>query len=313
MDKRLGVLEAFGLLPLRARLREVALTFKGDAYTPPSRFGVSSLKIVKPGMSLRAWFGVRPKDKRVEIYNFFNRDLTPPEQGHSVRVTQVRDWRGGALTYDSHNGTDFAVPVGTTVVAAAAGRVLRVSSEFNRGGLKVFIDHGRGLVTTSNHLGRALVVEGQAVRRGEPVALSGASGVDMVLAFPWNAPHVHYNVWLNGVPVDPFAAGGEASLWRSGGDPTPRPADDAEEEPLLETAWDEARLSQALAACKDPAVVADVARLTDIGQRAMAVLFYQNYYPTRFTERVSLYAEPFAREHRLDLPFRAQDYVGVRY
>jgi hypothetical protein len=52
----------------------------------------------------------------------------------------VRDFRGGTLTYDSHNGTDFAVPPGTIVVAAAPGRVLRASSEFNRGGLKVFVD-----------------------------------------------------------------------------------------------------------------------------------------------------------------------------
>jgi murein DD-endopeptidase MepM/ murein hydrolase activator NlpD len=319
--ERLGVLEAFGLLPLRERLREVVLTFQGDAHTPPSRFDVTSLKIIKPVMSLKAWFGVRPKDKRVEIYNFFNRDLTPAQEGHSVRVTRVRDWRGGALTYDSHNGTDFAVPVGTPVVAAAAGRVLRVSSEFNRGGLKVFIDHGRGLITTSNHLGRALVREGQAVRRGEVVALSGASGVDMVLAFPWNAPHVHFNVWLNGVPVDPFAAAGsqEASLWRSGGDPVPNGvaqvegAEGADPAEPTETAWEEALIEAALAACKAPEVVKAVEGIPNLARRAMATLFYQNYYPTRFSERVSVYPKARARAPWLDLPFLAADYVGIRY
>ncbi len=78
------------------------------------------------------------------MYNLFNRTPTPLEDGWSVRKTQVTDFRGGTLTYDSHNGTDFAVPVGTVVVAPAPGKVLRISSEFNRGGLKVFLDHGRG-------------------------------------------------------------------------------------------------------------------------------------------------------------------------
>jgi murein DD-endopeptidase len=168
---------------------------------------------------LRTWLGRRRADRRVPIYNLFNRTPTPIADGWSVRKTQVRDFRGGTLTYDSHNGTDFAVPPGTIVVAAAPGRVLRVSSEFNRGGLKVFVDHGRGLVTTSNHLGRALVRDGDLVRRGQPIALSGASGIDMFLMFPWNVPHVHFNVWLNGEPVDPFAGWAVSP----GGDRTIRP------------------------------------------------------------------------------------------
>src|SRR6185369_4667667 len=139
---------------------------------------------------------------------------------------------GGTLTYDSHNGTDFVLPVGTVIVAPAPGKVLRVSSEFNRGGLKVFIDHGRGLATTSNHLARALVREGQTVRRGEPIALSGYSGIDSLIAFPFSAPHLHFNVWLDGAYVDPFAVEetptpppqapalpGETPLWKDGNDP----------------------------------------------------------------------------------------------
>ena len=83
------------------------------------------------------------------------------------------DFRGRDLTYDSHNGTDFAVPVGTKVLAAAGGEVVRIVSEFNRGGLKIFIDHGGGLMTTSAHLARPLVKVGQIVARGEAIALSG--------------------------------------------------------------------------------------------------------------------------------------------
>jgi murein DD-endopeptidase len=240
--------ETFGITPIATRLAEMAVTFRGAEGVPPSRFDASSLGIFQPGLALRTWLGRRRADRRVPVYNLFNRTPTPIADGWSVRKTQVRDFRGGALTYDSHNGTDFAVPPGTIVVAAAPGRVLRVSSEFNRGGLKVFVDHGRGLVTTSNHLGRALVREGDLVRRGQPIALSGASGIDMVLTFPWNAPHLHFNVWLNGEPVDPFAEPGEGSLWRRQNEPVP---DDgtADDGGVAPTAWDAGTVDAALAAC----------------------------------------------------------------
>jgi len=221
----------------------------------------------------------------------------------------VRDFRGGRLTYDSHNGTDFAVPTGTTVVAAAAGRVLRVSSEFNRGGLKIFVDHGRGLVTTSNHLGRALVREGDLVRRGQPIALSAASGMDSLLTFPWSVPHVHFNVWLAGEPVDPFAVGAEPCLWRRRNDPVPN--DGSADESPAPTTWDAERLAAGVAACTVPAVRDTLAAVEPLEIRAMGLLFQMNYYPTRFPTRPSLYDQSWPREPRLDLPFRATDFVGI--
>jgi murein DD-endopeptidase len=304
--------ETFGITPIGTRLAEMAVVFRGAKGVPPSRFDVSSLGIFRPGLAVRTWLGMRRSDRRVPIYNLFNRTPTPIADGWSVRKTQVRDFRGGTLTYDSHNGTDFAVPPGTVVVAAAPGRVLRVSSEFNRGGLKLFVDHGRGLVTTSNHLGRALVREGDLVRRGQPIALSGASGIDMFLMFPWNVPHVHFNVWLNGEPVDPFAEPGEVSLWRRQNDPVPDDgtADDGGASP---TAWDAAAVDAAIAVCDVPAVRDELRAVERIDVRAMAVLFQMNYYPTRFGRRTTPYAATFPREPRLDLPFRAADVVGISF
>ena len=302
--------ETFGITPLPTRIAEMLVTFRGAEGVPPSRFDASSLGIFQPRLALRTWLGRQRADRRVPIYNLFNRTPTPIADGWSVRKTQVRDFRGGALTYDSHNGTDFAVPPGAVVVAAAPGRVLRVSSEFNRGGLKVFVDHGRGLVTTSNHLGRALVREGDLVRRGQPIALSGASGIDMFLMFPWNAPHVHFNVWLNGEPVDPFAEPGETSLWRRQNDPVPDDgaADDGGAAP---TAWNADAVNAAIAAC-DISSVRDALRAIErIETRAMSLLFQMNYYPTRFGTRVAPYSATFPREPRLDLPFRAGDVVGI--
>src|SRR5690606_360893 len=93
-------------------------------------------------------------------------------------------------------------------------------------GLKILIDHGHGIVTGSNHMGESLVEVGQVVERGEPIGFSGYSGIDGFLFFPWSAPHVHFNVYLDGVHVDPFARADsdEESLWL-GGEPVPAPED----------------------------------------------------------------------------------------
>ncbi len=301
--------ETFGLAPLGERARELAAVFRGMPGVPPSRFDRTSLGVLQPRLAVATWLGRRRADRRTPVYNLFNRTPTPVAEGWSVRKTQVRDFRGGRLTYDSHNGTDFVVPPGTVVVAAAPGVVLRVSNEFNRGGLKVFVDHGGGLVTTSNHLARALVRPGEPVRRGQPIALSGASGVDMLLMFPWNVPHVHFNVWLGGEAVDPFAAPGETSLWRRPNDPVPH--DGAGREAPAPTAWRASRVDAAIEACTEPSVRTALRAVPDLAERAMAVLFQMNYYPTRFPAAPQLYDEPTARMPRLDLPFRPSDVAGI--
>lgn len=310
IDGPLGVAEIFGLSPLPQRAEEAWLAIRGDGSVPGTRFDGTTLRIFQPRLSVMTWLGHRRADRRIPIYNLFNHTPTPVEEGWSVRKTQVRDYRGGTLTYDSHNGTDFAIPTGTVVVAPAAGEVLRVSSEFNRGGLKIYLDHGRGLTTTHNHLGRALVRVGDVVRRGEPIALSGYSGIDAVVAFPWSVPHVHFNVWLDGEAVDPFAAAGETSIWREGNDPLPPRG--VEDEPFTPTIWDARGVGDAIAACKDPATRDELRREPDLARRAMNVMFQRNVYPTRFGARPRLVAEDAReREPRLSIPFRAEDFVGI--
>ena len=300
-------LDLFGLRPLPQALRQAALTLRGAPSIPPSRFGLSSLGIFFPRLAVATWLGQQPGGDRVLVTNLFNRTQTPVADGWSVRRTRVRDFRGRAMTYDSHNGTDFTCPVGSLVVAPAPGRVVRVSSEFNRGGLKVVLDHGDGLMTTSNHLLEALVRVGDTVRRGDPVARSGASGIDMLTAFPWNAPHVHFNTWLNGVPVDPFALDGEVSIWRAHNAPRPAAPDPAEPAPAA-TAWDPEAISALIAGCRDRDLAADLAAAPD-ELRATEAVFLHNYYPTAFAVRPPLVSSPYPRTPRLDLPLR--DFSGV--
>mgnify|MGYP001270163802 CR=1 FL=1 len=285
------------------------LTLRGDATTPPSRYDLSSLRQLTRVSGPRIWAGKRIAGRRVPISNLFSYVQPPPEEGWSVRITTARDFMGTQLTYDSHNGTDFATPVGTRVVAAAPGVVRRVSSEFNRGGLKIFVDHGDNLVTTYNHLARAKVAVGDRVARGETIALSGYSGIDGFATFPWGIPHVHFNVWLDGEYVDPFAPAGETPLWRHGNWPEPHRGspDDA----VPPTRWDMDAMERATRACVSEASRREIEAASDVAVRAMTLLFHMNYYPTRFRERPRLYVDRIARSPRLTLPFGADDYDGV--
>jgi murein DD-endopeptidase MepM/ murein hydrolase activator NlpD len=314
LSRRVGVLEAFGLVPLADTVAAVRRITGQRGQEAPPRLGPSSVRIFKPGMGLPAWLGLRRADRRVPVYNLFNRVPAPRGTGYSVRVTFARDFRGGRHTYDGHLGTDFVCPIGTPVTAAAPGVVLRVGCELDRGGLKVCIDHGDGLFVTCNHLSRALVRPGERVRRGQVVALSGASGLEFLPFFPWVAPHLHYNTWLDGTPTDPFARAGEVSLWRRPNDPEPTgpPARyDAGDVGFRPSAWSERGVREAIDCCRDPDVRAACLARPTLAERAAEVLLQRNYRTSIFDGFPDVYAERHARAPRLDLPFRDADYVGL--
>lgn len=291
------------------------MALRGDANVPGSRFGPSSLQQFSPRLAIPTWLGKSVVTRRAVVMNLVNHTPTPVEDGWSVRLTQVHDFRGKGLSYDSHNGTDFAVPPGTPVVAAAPGRVVSLRSEYNRGGLKLAIDHGGGILTSSNHLARSLVHVGDVVARGQQVAISGYSGLDALVAFPWIAPHVHYNVCVGGQLVDPFAAregeAGDAMIWRSlslapwRGETV---TGDAEFKP---TDFDTARVDALLADLKDAARREAIARIEDVSLRAWELVIESFTYPMRFASGVTAGAALFDAPKRravLDLPI-AQSHV----
>lgn len=307
---RIHPLDVFGLRPIGPALAPVRRVVLGGNGGPANLWGPSSVRIFKPRISFPTWLGRTRPDRLVWLYNFFNRVPQPPDQGYSVQVTYCRDFAGGRWTYDGHLGTDFACPVGTPIVAGAEGLVLRVSNELDHGGLKVCIDHGDGLFTTHNHLSRALVRPGDRVSRGQPVGLSGASGLEFVLFFPWVSPHLHYNVWLDGLPVDPFAVHGEESLWLRRNEPVP--GGDAVSPATFEpSTWDPEGVEAAIEACRDEALRAELRAVTPLPQRAAAVLLKRSYRRALFDSLPPLYRDRHERRPRLDLPFRAQDFRGV--
>jgi murein DD-endopeptidase MepM/ murein hydrolase activator NlpD len=96
----------------------------------------------------------------------------------------------------AHEGIDVVAPMGAPIVAPAAGRVIKAERESGYG-LMVQIDHGNGLVTTYAHILRIAVSVGQRVTRGQMIATVGNTGLS-------TGPHLHYEIHLNGKPVDPL-------------------------------------------------------------------------------------------------------------
>ena len=95
-----------------------------------------------------------------------------------------------------HEGIDVSAPMGAEIEAPAAGVVTDVRWEEGYGNM-LTMDHGFGLVTRFAHCSKILVVRGQRVKRGQRIALVGSTGLS-------TGPHLHYEVWVNGRPVNPM-------------------------------------------------------------------------------------------------------------
>ena len=94
-----------------------------------------------------------------------------------------------------HKGHDYAAAVGTPTYAAAAGTVVIAGFSYSAGNW-VVINHGNGLVTKYMHHSALAVRAGQYVEKGQQIGYVGSTGQS-------TGPHLHFQVELNNVPVNP--------------------------------------------------------------------------------------------------------------
>lgn len=95
-----------------------------------------------------------------------------------------------------HTGTDFRRATGEPVFATADGRVAE-ADYFDIRGNMVILDHGYGVFSHYAHLSEYYVTPGSFVRQGEIIGAAGGTGRS-------NGPHLHYEIVINGVSVDPI-------------------------------------------------------------------------------------------------------------
>jgi murein DD-endopeptidase MepM/ murein hydrolase activator NlpD len=102
----------------------------------------------------------------------------------------------GGMWYQYHTGVDFRGEVGDPILASSAGQVV-TARHFDVRGNVVILDHGYGVFSEYAHLSEIVVQPGQIVQRGQLLALAGATGRT-------NGPHLHFEIIVNGQPVDPI-------------------------------------------------------------------------------------------------------------
>jgi murein DD-endopeptidase MepM/ murein hydrolase activator NlpD len=107
-------------------------------------------------------------------------------------ITSPFGWRWGRM----HQGIDIGVPEGTPIHAAAAGTVIYCGWEEGYGNF-VVLDHGGNLATAYGHQSSIAVACGQQVAQGQVIGYSGCTG-------HCTGPHVHFEVRIDGNPVDPM-------------------------------------------------------------------------------------------------------------
>jgi len=118
-----------------------------------------------------------------------NKDLTRIASGYGYRIHPIYG------IPKMHNGLDFTATQGTPIYATGDGIVR--NAEFGSGfGNNIIINHGYGYETLYGHLVRMKVRSGQRVKRGEVIGWVGSTGAS-------TGPHCHYEVHINGRPVDP--------------------------------------------------------------------------------------------------------------
>jgi murein DD-endopeptidase MepM/ murein hydrolase activator NlpD len=140
---------------------------------------------------------------KAELHKFLENQKTLLASTPSIWPT--KGWLSSRFGYrtspftgerEFHRGIDVATRMNAPIIAPADGVVTYVGRDRGYGRV-ISIKHGKGLITRYAHLHKALVKKGDYVKRGEAIALVGNSGRS-------TGPHLHYEVHLNGMAVNPL-------------------------------------------------------------------------------------------------------------
>jgi len=143
------------------------------------------------------------EQEKTDLYEFFENQKMLLASTPSIWPT--KGWMSSRFGYrispftgqkEFHRGIDIATRMSAPILAPADGIVSFTGRDGGYGKV-VTIRHGYGLVSKYAHLNKALVKKGQHVKRGETIALVGNTGRS-------TGPHLHYEVHLNNVAVDPL-------------------------------------------------------------------------------------------------------------
>jgi murein DD-endopeptidase MepM/ murein hydrolase activator NlpD len=131
----------------------------------------------------------------VSDVRFWQEPFTKPVPGCLTSRFGVSRMRNGKPTGDYHGGVDLRAREGQSIRATAAGTI-RIARQFTLRGGTVGIDHGQGLTSMYLHMSKVDAKEGARVQPGDVIGYAGSTGRS-------TAPHLHWAIYVNGIPVAP--------------------------------------------------------------------------------------------------------------
>jgi murein DD-endopeptidase MepM/ murein hydrolase activator NlpD len=133
--------------------------------------------------------------KNVSEMRYWSEPIQLPVPGCMTSPFGVQRYQNGEPTGNFHAGFDQRGAAGTPVHAITGG-VVKISKMFTLRGGTVAIDHGQGLESIYMHMSKVVAMEGAQVSGGDVIGYVGATG-------RVTAPHLHWTLYANGVPVNP--------------------------------------------------------------------------------------------------------------
>jgi murein DD-endopeptidase MepM/ murein hydrolase activator NlpD len=194
-DRRSSFIHSFAFFPLKKR---ISMLFQ----TSPSRtkwYYLAALPVVLIFLCSFSFQTEPPKSAPAQGSVMLEPDVPSIKpvngnitSGFGMRMHPIRKLK------KLHKGVDFRAPMGTPVMATANGIITEVrDSVQNKGyGNYIMIDHGGGIKTRYAQLSEMMVTIGQKVEKSDIIAKTGNSGMS-------TAPHLHYEIMVDGKAVDP--------------------------------------------------------------------------------------------------------------
>jgi murein DD-endopeptidase MepM/ murein hydrolase activator NlpD len=164
----------------------------------PSPANSQSESILEQAESIQETMQELARTARAQGESIYSIPSIVPVDAEEYLFSSGFGWRRNPITgaKEFHNGLDISAPEGTPVIAPANGKIIEAGRDKYQGNY-LRIDHGSGCITTFAHLIAFNVKLGDKVERREVVAFMGNTGRS-------TGPHLHYQIEVNGVVVDPI-------------------------------------------------------------------------------------------------------------
>jgi lysostaphin len=183
------LLDASGAVVANSGIEVVDARFPRQNVTMSA--GAAQLKATPEESQMLAAFRGTVSDVR-----YWSEPLMAPVSGCMTSLFGVQRFLNGKPTGNFHGGLDQRGASGTPIHAVAGG-VVKLARDWTLNGRTVAIDHGQGLLSVYVHMSKLGATEGALVKKGDVVGYVGSTGRS-------SAPHLHWSLYANGVPVNPL-------------------------------------------------------------------------------------------------------------